>query len=72
MKSTNFVSLIIASSSKGWKNRATYAEKTPTFLENLRRFWKNLPRFFKDVGDFLQWLVRFCGGVAILVFTAAP
>ena len=66
MKSTNFVRLIIASSSKGWKNRATYAEKTPTFLGKSPTFFQKRRRFSLIARMFLS------RGVAILVFTASP
>ena len=54
MKCTNFVRLLIASSSKGWKNRATYAEKTPTFFGKSPTFFQKRRRFSSIARTFLS------------------
>ena len=54
MKITNFVRLLIASSSKGWKNRATYAEKTPTFFGKSPTFFQKRGRFSLIARTFLS------------------
>ena len=54
MKITNFVRLLIASSSKGWKNRATYAEKTPTFFGKSPTFFQKRGRFSSIARTFLR------------------
>ena len=64
MKITNFVRLLIASSSKGWKNRATSAKK------NSHVFWKISHVFPKTWEIFSNSSYVFKRRFAILVFTA--
>ena len=54
MKSTNFVRLLIASSSKGWKNRAMSAKKTPTFFGKSPTFFQKRGRFSSIARTFLR------------------
>lgn len=54
MKITNFVRLLIASSSKGWKNRATYAEKAPTFFGKSPTLFQKRGRFSLIARTFLS------------------
>lgn len=54
MKSINFVRLLIASSSKGWKNRATSAKKTPTFYGKSPTFFQKRGRFSSIARTFLS------------------
>lgn len=59
MKCTNFVRLLIASSSKGWKNRATYAEKTPTFFGKSPTFFRKRGRFSSIARTFLSGSLQY-------------